>query len=234
MVGAAVRDRAGSSVVDSVVRRLVSKRRQDLVQSHRSGTRPVGVSDANGVGTSVGFGLGRLETRKRMLLAPRSVGTSDAHSVGKLFFSPPKTLLIKQRRKWRQDLSLSEPRMQTASGCWRQCMLIRRRDVGQSELGLQSGWGALVEHGVGPSVGFFWRQCGLNGVGTLVWLLLGESIVDLSGWGFYGWRKRGSLGRSLGKWRLRRINYSRMKKSAMVDGNNYASLFMARWPLELK
>ena len=42
-----------------------------------------------------------------------------------------------------------------------------------------------------------------------------------------GRRQRGSIGRSLGRERrLWRINYSRMKKSTMVDGNNYVSLFM--------
>ena len=66
-----------------------------------------------------------------------------------------------------------------------------------------------------------------------VWLLVGESVVGISGWGFGGRRQRGYLGRSIGERRLWRLNYSRMKNSAMVGGNNYVCLFMAWWPLEL-
>ena len=62
-VEAAVGDHAVLLVVDSVVRRPGIERRWDLGRSHRSRTQSVGALDANGVGTSVGFGLGRLETR---------------------------------------------------------------------------------------------------------------------------------------------------------------------------
>ena len=56
-----------------------------------------------------------------------------------------------------------------------------------------------------------------------VGISVGDSVVGLSGWGLGGRRQRGSIGRSLGERRLWRINYSHMKKSAMVDGNNYVS-----------
>ena len=42
-----------------------------------------------------------------------------------------------------------------------------------------------------------------------------------------------SPGRILGKQHMWRLNYLHTKKSAMVDGNNYLSSFMDRWPLKL-
>ena len=56
-----------------------------------------------------------------------------------------------------------------------------------------------------------------------VWLLVGDSVVVISAWGFSGWIQLGSLGWNLGERRLWRLNYSRMKKSAMVNVNNYLS-----------
>ena len=62
------------------------------------------------------------------------------------------------------------------------------------------------------------RQRGSNGVGTSVGLSVGSIGRGLS------WRQRGSIGWSLVRERrLWRINYSRMKKSAIVDGTNCVS-----------
>ena len=94
--------------------------------------------------------------------------------------------------------------------------------MGRTALVRRLGWEALVVHGVGTLVGIClvtlwverrrdigrdigWRQCRWS---------IGQGL---------GWRQRGSIGQSLGKRSLWRINYSRMKKSAMFDGNNYVS-----------
>ena len=94
-VGAAVGDRAVLSVVDLVVWRPESKRRQDIGWSHRLGNQSVGASEAHDIGTWVGFGQDWSETR-----------------------------LVKRRCKRCRDLSWSKPQTQTASGYWRQCGLI--------------------------------------------------------------------------------------------------------------
>ena len=113
----------GLSVVASVIRRLGSERRLELVCSHRSGPRSVGALDAkgfgmdtNGFGTTVGFDLGRLKTRKRTALGPWTVGDLNVNGVGT-------SVGFCQRQRWSNvvgtlfRLSVGEPRLQTASGC---------------------------------------------------------------------------------------------------------------------
>ena len=150
-VGDAVGDRAVLSVVDSVFQRLGSEWRRDLGRPHRSGNQSVGASDANGVGKSVGFGLGRSETRKRTASAPRSVGVLDVNGVGTLvgFFSL-ETLLVERHRKRRQDFGWLESRTRTASGCRRQCGSIGVGNVGQLASGPRSV-GAADVNSVGMS-----------------------------------------------------------------------------------
>ena len=63
----------------------------------------------------------------------------------------------------------------------------------------------------------------MNGVGTSIWILVGVSVVDILVRGFGVRIQRGSLGQSIGKQHLWRLNYLRMKNSNMVDSNNYVS-----------
>ena len=113
----------GLLVVASVICRLGSERRLELVCLHRYGPRLVGALDANGFGmdtngfgTSVGFDLGWLKTRKRTASGPWPVGDSDANGVGT-------SVGFCQRQRWSNGvgtlfrLSVGEPWLQTASGC---------------------------------------------------------------------------------------------------------------------
>ena len=99
MVGASVGDRSSISFVASVGRRLGSERRLELGRSHRSGPwsvgawdtnprdgrkrfwgfgrfwpRPVGYSEANGIGTSVGCSLKLTASGRRSVFVRYSVG----------------------------------------------------------------------------------------------------------------------------------------------------------------
>ena len=178
------------SVLDSVFRRLGRERRRDLGWLHRSGTQSVGVSDVNGVGTSVGFGLGWSATWKQTSSAPRLVGASDANGIGAL-------VGFCRRHRWSNGIvngvrnSIGRSRGHERSRDVVNC-------VGQLTLGCGPN---SVANGVGTSVGWSCGRGRRRDVGNSVGRLTsGRGSIGIRasvGMGSLGRAQRRAVGRVL-------------------------------------
>ena len=188
----------------------------------------VGASDANGVGTSVGVSW--------WLLGGASVGASVGDSAGLLVGASVGQSLGRKRRQDISSFFFGDSVGQTASGRWsgyrseslgqERCRGVGQdlvgESVGRTVSGRRSVWGALVKHGIGTSVGICFATAWVKRIWDVGRAIGWRQRRGSIGRGL-GQRQRGSIGRSLGERRLWRINYSCMKKSAMVDDNNYVS-----------